>query len=113
MDDEELEAIRRRKLLELQAQLQAEEAAAYERAAEEEAMRAQRDALLRQIFTPEARARLANIRMARPDFAATVEDQILILVQAGRIPVPVTDEFLRRILQQLQGRRRDITIKRV
>ena len=113
MEDRELQDIRRRKMLDMQAQVQAEEAAAAERAAEDEAYRAQREALLRQIFTPEARSRLSNLRTAKPEFAATVEDQILILVQSGRVPVPVTDEFLRRVLEQLQGRRREITIKRV
>jgi len=111
MEDEELEALRQRRLLELQAQAQAEEGG-YDKAQEEQ-VRAQREALLRQIFTPEARSRLANIRMAKPEFAANVEDQMIILAQAGRVPVPVTDEVLRSILGQLQGRKREITIKRV
>ncbi len=111
MEDDELEALRQRRMLELQAQAQAEEAGMEQ--AQEEQMRAQREALLRQIFTPEARSRLANIRMAKPEFAANIEDQVIILVQAGRIPVPVTDEVLKTILGQLQGRKREITIKRV
>jgi len=109
--DDELEALRQRRLLELQAQAQAEEGG-YDKAQEQQA-RAQREALLRQIFTPEARSRLANIRMAKPEFAANVEDQMMILAQAGRVPVPVTDEVLKSILGQLQGRKREITIKRV
>ncbi|MCI0497495.1 MAG: DNA-binding protein [Thermoplasmata archaeon] len=113
MAEDELADIRRRKMIEMQAQAQAGETAAMERAAEDEAYRNQRDALLRQIFTPEARSRLSNLKMTKPEFAMNVEDQILILVQSGRVPVPVTDEFVRRVLEQLQGRRREITIKRV
>ena len=109
MEDEELEALRQRRMLELQAQ--AQEAGMEQ--AQEEQMRAQREAALRQIFTPEARSRLANIRMAKPEFAANIEDQVIILVQAGRIPVPVTDEVLKTILGQLQDRKREITIKRM
>jgi len=111
MEDDELEALRQRRMIELQAQAQAEEAG-YD-PAQEERMRAQRDAVLKQIFTPEARSRLANIRMAKPEFAAHIEDQVLILAQSGRIPVPVTDEVLRTILGQLQERKREITIKRM
>jgi len=109
--DEELEALRQRRLLELQAQAQAEEGG-YDNVQEQQ-VRAQREALLRQLFTPEARSRLANIRMAKPEFAANVEDQMIILAQAGRVPIPVTDEVLKSILGQLQGRKREITIKRV
>jgi programmed cell death protein 5 len=111
MEDDELEALRQKRLLELQAQAHAEEAG-YDRA-EEEHIRAQREALLRQLFTPEARSRLANIRLAKPEFATNVEDQMIILAQAGRVPIPITDELLKSVLGQIQGHKREITIKRV
>gem|GEM_PF-5991377 len=38
---------------------------------------------------------------------------MLQLAQAGRLPVPVTDEQLKRILEALTSKRRDISIRRI
>ncbi|MGB9828143.1 MAG: DNA-binding protein, partial [Thermosphaera sp.] len=64
---------------------------------------------------PEARERLNNIRLVKPELAEALEQQIIALAQAGRIPVPVTDEFLKKILSELyEHSRREtrITFKR-
>lgn len=104
-EDEELERIKRQRLLELQ------------RKAEEERLRArmeaEKQAALRVVLTPEARQRLANIKMVRPEFAEQLENQLLQLAQAGKLPIPLTDEQLKRILEELASRRRDITIRRI
>lgn len=102
--DEELEKIKRQRLLELQR-----------RAAEEEKLKAEleKQAALRVVLTPEARQRLANIRIVKPEFAEQLENQLLQLAQAGRLPVPVTDKQLKRILEALTSKRRDITIRRL
>ncbi len=88
--DEELEALKRKKLLEMQRKLE-----------EERQRRIQMEAILRKIMTPEARSRLANLRLVKPELADLVEQQIIALAQAGRIPIPVTDELLKKILAQL------------
>ncbi|HIC99393.1 MAG TPA: DNA-binding protein [Pyrodictiaceae archaeon] len=95
--DEELEEIKRRKLLELQRRLLEEEA---RRKAEEEA-RARREALLRRILTPKARERLANVRLVRPEIAQLVEDQIIALVQAGRLAPPVDEDTVKKLLETI------------
>ncbi|HIQ55477.1 MAG TPA: DNA-binding protein [Pyrodictium sp.] len=95
--DEELEEIKRRKLLELQRRLLEEEA---RRKAEEEA-RARREALLRRILTPKARERLANVRLVRPEIAQLVEDQIIALVQAGRLTPPVDEDTVKKLLETI------------
>ena len=95
--DEELEEIKRRKLLELQRRLLEEEA---RRKAEEEA-RARREALLRRILTPKARERLANVRLVRPEIAQHVEDQIIALVQAGRLAPPVDEDTVKKLLETI------------
>ena len=63
MSDEELEAIRRRKLSALQNRASDEQ----KRAQAEQEIDAQKQALLKQILSPEARQRLTNLRMINPE----------------------------------------------
>ncbi|MEM2133416.1 MAG: DNA-binding protein [Candidatus Jordarchaeaceae archaeon] len=107
MSDEEIEEIRRRRMLQLQQQIA--EAQRQERAQRE--YETQKQAVLRQILTPEARSRLTNLKIVKPDFADQIELQLIQLAQAGRITAPLTDEQLKNILRQLQERRRDIKVK--
>ena len=108
MEDQELEAIRRRKMAEL-AQQQQQQAAHQEAA---QAQEAQRQTLMRAILTPEARERLGRLKVAYPDIAASVEDQLLSLYSSGRLRSQVDDATLRRILEQVVPRKRDIKIER-
>ncbi len=107
MDD--LEELKRRKLLELQRQLQ-EEALRQEqlRQAEE-----QKRIVLKSILTPEARSRLTNIKMARPEFAAQIEALLIQLAQTGQVKQRITDEQLKEILRRLSAKKRDIKIRRI
>ena len=107
--DAELEALRRRRLLELQRRLLEEQ----RRAEVEQQIQAVRKAALRQILTPEARSRLTNLKMVRPELANQVEDYLIQLAQTGRIRLPVTDEQLKRLLEVLASRKREIRIRRV
>lgn len=98
--DEELELIKRRKLEELQR-----------RAEEERIRRAQIESVLKRILTPEARERLNNIRLVKPELAEALEQQLISLAQAGRISIPITDEFLKSLLSELyEHTRRDTKI---
>ena len=108
-EDRELEELRRRKLLELQRHLLEQERAAEERMRIE----VQKQAVLRRILTPAARQRLANLKLVKPEFAEQVELQLIQAAQTGRLPIPLTDEQLKRILLHLQSGRRDIRIRRL
>ncbi|AGN26481.1 DNA-binding protein [Candidatus Methanomassiliicoccus intestinalis] len=113
MHDAELEELRRRKMAQLQqsqeSQLQ-QQAMMEERAKQ---MEAERQAIMRQILTPEARERLAKVKMAYPDVAAAVEEQLLRLMQMGRIQNQIDDATLKAILRQISPQRREIKIERV
>jgi programmed cell death protein 5 len=108
--DEDLERIRQRRMMELQAQQQQQEEL---QSARQEA-EAQKQALMRQILTPGARQRLANIKIVRPDFASQLEVQLIQVAQSGRVQLPISDETLKKLLAQLmaQQQRRDIKITR-
>ena len=108
MEDPELEAIRQRRMAELQQQAQ-NQAAQEEQA---KRMEMQKQNALRQILTTEARQRLANIRLANPHMADTVEMQLIQLAQSGRIQGIIDDTMLRNILAQITPQHREITIER-
>ena len=105
VDDEELERIRQRKMEELQRRIAEEE----ERARRE----LERQAAMRVILTPEARQRLANLRLVKPELVAQLEEQLIQLANTGRIKMPITDETLKQILLRLSSSRRRIRIRRL
>lgn len=113
--DEDLAEIRKRRMAELQAQQATQEHAAEAQAQAQADAEAQKQALMRKILTPEARQRLQNVKLVRPDFAAQIEMQLLQLAQSGRVPLPITDDLLRKLLEQIQSQqtKRDISIRRV
>ena len=99
MSDEELDAIRQRKLAALQ-----------ERTVQEQQVseaQSKKEALLRQILTPEARQRLTNVKMVKPQFAEQIEAQLIQLAASGRLKGRVDDDQLKTLLQQIQGRERE------
>ena len=106
--EDELAALRQRKMQELQSRAQ-QEAAAQEQAQQAEAQRA---LVMRQILTPEARERLANLRMTRPDIVETVENQLIMLVQSGRVSERIDDYTLRQLLRRVMPTKREIKIER-
>ena len=108
MSDEELEELRRRKLSALQRQMSDEQ----RNAQMEQQMEQQKQTLLRNILTPEARQRLTNLKMVKPEFTDQLELQLIQLAQQGKIPIPLADEQLKKILVQLQSRKRETTIRR-
>ncbi len=112
MDDEdELDQIRKRKLLEMQRGSE-EQQEIEEQRREQEADKARRQQILRQILTPEARERLANVRLVKPELAENVENQLIQLASMGRIKNPLSGENIRGILSKLTGTQRETRIER-
>jgi programmed cell death protein 5 len=109
MSDDELEAIRRRKLASYQQRAVDEQ----RQAQVEREVDAQKEAFLRQILSPEARQRLTNLKMIKPEFTEQLEMQLIQLAQTGKIPLPLSDAQLKQILIQLQSRKRETKITRI
>jgi programmed cell death protein 5 len=108
VSEDELEELRRRKLLALQQKFAEERG----QAQMEQQLELQKQTLLRKILTPEARQRLANLKMVRPEFTEQLELQLIQLAQQGKLPIPLADAQLKQILVQLQSQKRETKIRR-
>jgi len=110
--DPELAELRRRRLEQLQ-QMQAQAlGGAVGPDPEVERRAAERAEMLRRVLTPEARERLARIRLAKPEVAQAVEQQVLSLAASGRLTRAVDDVTLRALLERIMPERREINITR-
>lgn len=108
LSDEELEELKKRRMLELQQQQGEKE----RQAQMQQELEAQKQAILRQILTPEARERLNRIKIVKPELAEAVELQLIQLAQAGQLGNVLTDDQLKTILRRLTDKQRDIKITR-
>jgi programmed cell death protein 5 len=109
MSDDELEQIRKRKLLSMQNRMRNEQ----RQTQAETQMETQKQALLSKILAPEARQRLNNLKMVKPEFIEQIEMQLIEMAQTGKLPIPLSDAQLKGILIQLQSRKRETTIRRI
>ena len=109
--DDELEALKKRKLEELKRQL-AYQKALEQQEEEQEKLEEERKRILSYILTSEARERMARIRMARPEYVQDIENQLIILAQSGKIHQKITDQQLKELLAQLAQRKKEIKIRR-
>ena len=109
ISEEELEQLRRRRLAELQRAASEED----RRAEVHQQVQVQKQAILKRILTVEARQRLTNIKMVKPEFADQLELQLIQLAQSGRVKVPISDAQLKDALVRMQSQRKDITIRRM
>ena len=79
----------------------------------EDQINAQKDTLLKQILSSEARLRLNNVKMVKPELANMVENYLLGLASQGRAPGQITDEQLKQILLSAQQPKKDFKINRI
>ena len=109
---EDIEEIRKKKLLEMQKRLAEQQKAQEEAMRQEMELEAQLDAIMRRILTPEARERLGRVKLVKPELARQVELVLVQLYQAGQIREPIDDPKLKRILAQVDAKtRKDYRIK--
>jgi programmed cell death protein 5 len=115
----ELDEIRQKRMAELQAQQAAMQNQAQQQAmaqAQQQEAQAQFEAqkkqILGQIMTPEARQRLANLKLTKPEMVNNIELQLIQSAQAGSLRGKVTDDQLKVLLRQIAGQKREIKITR-
>lgn len=83
-----------------------------EEARRREAEVAMRQRVLMVVLDPQARQRLMNIRMVKPDLAMAVENYLINAASSGRINRPLSDEELKQLLLRIQQPKKDFKIER-
>ena len=79
----------------------------------DEQLSAQKDIMLKQILSGEARLRLNNVKMVKPELANLVENYLLGLAAQGKAHGQITDEQLKQILMSAQQPKKDFKINRI
>ena len=79
----------------------------------ENELAAQKEQILKQILTSEARMRLNNIKMVKKELSDLVEQYLIGMATQGKIPGQINDDQLKQILLSIQQPKRDFKINRV
>ena len=79
----------------------------------EEQANIQKDIMLKQILSSDARVRLNNVKMVKPELANLVENYLIGLATQGRAQGQITDEQLKQILMSAQQPKKDFKINRI
>jgi len=109
--DDELEQLRKKRAQELQEQLDSEDSEKQQQAQKEQ-LEEQKKSILRSILTTDAKQRLSNIKLARPQVGEQIENQLIMLAKSGRLQQKITDAQLRELLRKIMPKKRDINIRR-
>ena len=73
----------------------------------------QKEQILKQILSPEARLRLNNIKMVKSELSDLVEQYLIGMATQGKLPGKISDDQLKQILLSIQQPKRDFKINRV
>ena len=84
----------------------------------EEARKREAEAMMRQkvlmvLLDQDARQRLTNIRMVKPELALAVENYLISSASSGKLNRALTDEELKQLLVNLQQPKKQFKINRV
>ncbi|KAJ7986189.1 hypothetical protein DPEC_G00348200 [Dallia pectoralis] len=112
MADDELEAIRRQRLAELQSK---HGDTANDQQGQQEAKQREtemRNSILAQVLDQSARARLSNLALVKPDKAKAVENYLIQMARMGQLGGKISDTGLIDILEKVsQQTEKKTTVK--
>merc|ERR1712048_1030581 len=97
-DDDAMEAYRQKRMAEMQGQQIQQKQQQMEQQRQQEEMK---HTILTQILSPEARERLAQIRLVKESKANKVEMMLIQAAQQGKLSGKVTDKYLVQMLEQI------------
>ncbi|KAL4642098.1 programmed cell death protein 5 [Arapaima gigas] len=112
MADEELEAIRRQRLAELQEK---HGNSSHDQQGQQEAKQRENDmrnSILAQVLDQSARARLSNLALVKPEKAKAVENYLIQMAQFGQLGGKISESGLIEILEKVsQQTEKKTTVK--
>ncbi len=76
-----------------------------------EERRRMRESALRVLLTSDARERLTNVKIVKPDVAEAVENYIIQLASSGKLKRALSDQQLKEILASFQQPKKDFKIR--
>ncbi len=83
-----------------------------EKRTKEAELESMKEQALRTILSSQARLRLNNVRMVKPELAAMVENYLIGMASQGKLNTQISDDQLKQILQSMQQPKRDFKINR-
>ncbi len=107
MMNSELEAIRKKKLMEMQQQVNIPR-----EKEEEQDFKNKLEAFALRALDSVARQRWNNIKLVNEEYAYRVMIYIAQLFEVGRIKTPINDKDFKELLKKITHQRRDISIRR-
>lgn len=109
--DDELEELKKKKIEELKKQKALQSDLEQKKEQKKEFEKQKKMALIK-VLTPKARERLGNIKLARPQLAEQIENQLIMLAQRGQLKNKIDDRQLKELLTRLIPKKKDIKIRR-
>jgi programmed cell death protein 5 len=73
---------------------------------------AMRQRVMLALLDTEARQRLMNVRLVKPELASAVENYLINAASSGRLNRPLSDEELKQLLLRIQQPKREFKIDR-
>lgn len=113
MEDDDLTAIRNKRMQELQKQMKGGDGDERKRQQMESSKRQEDmvNSMLSQLLNQDARARLNSIALVKPDQAKQVEGMLINMARSGQISEKMTEKQLVQVLEQISEKKQRTTVK--
>jgi len=112
MSDEELEAIRRRKMIELMQRSLVQKEKKEKQQDPQQELKEKKEMVLKYILLPDALNYLENLKSTKPKIVEQIEDAVIVLVAYRRIQRKLDKIDIMRIERKLEGVEPRIMYKR-